>query len=163
RPKGRPYSRIRTLPPAPFMAKTQATSAIIPLVSKLSRWQILRFATAAGMVLAIVLIFRRGAPADATSAALIFLLAILYVSAIWGLRVSIFMSVLATLAFDYYFLPPVGTLTIADPQNWVALAAFLITAITASRLSEQARQRARDANRRRQEIERLYAFTQQML
>ena len=66
-------------------------------------------------------------------------------------------------AFNYYFLPPVGTFTIADPQNWVALTAFLVTAITASRLSEQARRRARDANRRRQEIERLYAFTQQML
>ena len=144
------------------MAKTRASSAIIPLVSKLSRWQIPRFAAAAGIVLAIVLIFRRALPANATSVALIFLLAILYVSAFWGLRVSIFMSLLATLAFNYYFLPPLG-LTIVHPQNWVALAAFLITAITASRLSEQARQRARDANRRRQEIERLYAFTQQML
>jgi two-component system sensor histidine kinase KdpD len=103
------------------------------------------------------------APINATSVALIFLLAILYVSAFWGLRVSIFMSLLATLAFNYYFLPPLGALTLGHPQNWVALAAFLITAITASRLSEQARQRARDANRRRQEIERLYAFTQQML
>ena len=145
------------------MAKVRATSAIIPLVLKLPRWQILRFAAAAGMVLAIVLIFRHVVPANATSVALIFLLAILYVSAFWGLRVSIFMSLLATFTFNYYFLPPLGTLTIADPQNWVALTAFLITAITASRLSEQARQRARDANRRRQEIERLYAFAQQML
>jgi len=150
-----PYSRA--------MAKTGATSAIIPLVSKLSRWQIPRFVAAAALVLAIVLIFRRALPANATSVALIFLLAILYVSAFWGLRVSIFMSLLATFAFNYYFLPPLGTLTIGHPQNWVALTAFLITAITASRLSEQARQRARDANRRRQEIERLYAFTQQML
>jgi two-component system sensor histidine kinase KdpD len=133
------------------------------LVLKLPGWQILRFAAAAGIVLAIVLIFHRLLPADATSLALILLLAILYASAFWGLRVSIFMSLLATLAFNYYFLPPLGTLTIGHPWNWVALAAFLITAITASRLSEQARQRARDANRRRQEIERLYAFTQQML
>ncbi|MGA9057737.1 MAG: DUF4118 domain-containing protein, partial [Terriglobia bacterium] len=145
------------LPHSRAMAKVRATSAIIPLVLKLPRWQILRFSAAAGMVLAIVLIFRRVAPANATSVALIFLLAILYVSAFWGLRVSIFMSVLATLAFDYYFLPPLGTLTIADRQNWVALAAFLVTAITASRVSEQARRRARDANRRRLEIERLYA------
>jgi two-component system sensor histidine kinase KdpD len=122
----------------------------------------LHFAAAVAIVLAIVFIFRRALPANATSVALIFLLAILYVSAFWGLRVSIFMSLLATLTFNYYFLPPLG-LTIGHPQNWVALAAFLITAITAGRLSEQARQRARDANRRRQEIERLYAFTQQML
>ena len=145
------------------MAKTRVTSAIIPSVLKLSRWQIPRFVAAAGMVLAIVLIFRQVVPANPTSVALVFLLAILYVSAFWGLRVSIFMSLLATLAFNYYFLPPLGALPIAHPRNWVALIAFLITAITASRLSEQARQRARDANRRRQEIERLYAFTQQML
>jgi len=102
-------------------------------------------------------------PVNTTSVALIFLLAILYVSAFWGLRVSIFMSLLATLSFNHYFLPALGALTLGNPQNWVALAAFLVTAITASRLSEQARQRARDANRRRQELERLYAFTQQML
>ena len=95
--------------------------------------------------------------------ALIFLLAILYGSAFWGLSVSIFMSLLATLGFDHYFLPPLGTLTLAAPQYWVALAAFLVTAITASRLSDQARRRAGDATRRRQEMERLYAFTQQML
>jgi len=152
-----------TLTYPPVTAKTRAISAIIPLVSKLSRWQIPRYAGAAGIVLAIVLIFRRATPVNATSVALIFLLAILYVSAFWGLWVSIFMSLLATLSFNHYFLPPLGTLTIGDPQNWVALAAFLVTAITASRLSEQARRRARDANRRRQEIERLYAFTQQML
>ena len=99
------------------MAKTRATSAIIPSVSKLSRWQILRFAVAAGMVLAIVLIFRRVVPANATSVALIFLLAILYVSAFWGLRVSIFMSLLATLTFNYYFLPPLGALTIGRPSE----------------------------------------------
>jgi len=115
------------------------------------------------MVAAIVLIFRRVPPVNATSVALIFLLAILYVSAFWGLRISIFMSLVATLSFNYYFLPPVGTFTVADPQNWVALIAFLVTAITASRLSDQARQRTRDANRRRHELERLYAFTQQML
>jgi len=132
-------------------------------VLKFSRWQIPRYVAAAGIVLAIVLIFRRVQPVNATSVALILLLAILYVSAFWGLRVSIFMSLLATLFFNYYFLPPLRTLTIADPENWVALTAFLVTAITASRLSEQARRRARDANRRRQEIERLYAFTQQML
>jgi len=115
------------------------------------------------MVVAIVLVFRRVPPVNATSVAFIFLLAILYVSAFWGLSVSIFMSLLATLSFNHYFLPALGTLTIGNPQNWVALCAFLVTAITASRLSEQARRRARDANRRRRELERLYAFTQQLL
>jgi len=73
------------------------------------------------------------------------------------------MSVIATLAFNYFFLPPVGTFRIADPQNWIALFAFLITAVTASELSERAGREARNANERRRELERLYAFSQQLL
>ena len=69
----------------------------------------------------------------------------------------------ATLAFNYYFLPPVHTFTVADPQNWIALLAFLVTAIVASRLSERARREAENANRRRKEVERLYFLSQQLL
>jgi two-component system sensor histidine kinase KdpD len=122
-----------------------------------------RFAIATGIVAGIVLVYYRLLHVNPTTVALSFLLAILYASAAWGLAAAIFMSVLAALAFNYFFLPPIGTFTIADPQNWVALAAFLITAITASRLSGQARREAHDAIRRRRELERLYAFTQQLL
>src|SRR5262249_24818858 len=58
---------------------------------------------------------------------------------------------------------PVGTFTISDPENWIALVAFLITAVIASQLSERARREALNANRRRNELEQLYAFSQQML
>jgi two-component system, OmpR family, sensor histidine kinase KdpD len=98
-----------------------------------------------------------------TTAALTFLLGVLAVSAQWGLRPAIFMAILATLVFNYYFLPPIGTFTIADPQNWVALVAFLVTAVVASQLSERARREAEDANARRAETERLYRFSQQLL
>lgn len=98
-----------------------------------------------------------------TTAALTFLLAVLAVSAQWGLRPAIFMAILATLVFNYYFLPPIGTFTIADPQNWVALAAFLVTAVVASQLSERARREAEHANARQAETERLYRFSQQLL
>jgi two-component system, OmpR family, sensor histidine kinase KdpD len=77
--------------------------------------------------------------------ALAFLLGVLGISAAWGLREAVFMSVIATLAFNYYFLPPIGTFTIADPQNWIALFAFLVTAVTASQLSARARRGARAA------------------
>ena len=70
---------------------------------------------------------------------------------------------IATLAFNYYFLPPVGTFTIADPQNWIALFAFLATAVTASELSARARRGTRAAVERQQELERLYAFSQLLL
>jgi len=98
-----------------------------------------------------------------TTVALSFLLAILAVSAAWGMVVSIFMSVTAMLLFNYYFLPPIGTLTIADPQNWVALFAFLFTSIMGSQLSARIRKEADAAHSRRREIERLYTFSQKLL
>jgi two-component system, OmpR family, sensor histidine kinase KdpD len=70
------------------------------------------------------------------------------------------MSVAATLAFDYFFLPPVGSLHIADPQDWVALFSFAVTAVLGSNLSARAHTRALDANGRRLEVERLYALSQ---
>src|SRR4029077_174872 len=63
----------------------------------------------------------------------------------------------------YFFLPPIGTFNISDPQNWVALFAFLVTAVTASELSERARRGTQSAVERRQELERLYAFSQLLL
>jgi two-component system, OmpR family, sensor histidine kinase KdpD len=67
------------------------------------------------------------------------------------------------LAFNYFFLPPIGTFTIADPQNWIALFAFLVVSVLASQLSSRARQKAEDASARRREIEKLYTFSQQLL
>ena len=81
-------------------------------------------------VAGIVLFYRHVLRVNQTTVALSFLLAILAVSAVWGMAVSAFMSIAAMLAFNYYFLPPVGTLTIADPQNWVALFAFLARRLT---------------------------------
>jgi two-component system sensor histidine kinase KdpD len=98
-----------------------------------------------------------------TTVALSFLLAILAVSAVWGMVVSIFMSISAMLLFNYYFLPPIGTFTIVDPQNWVALGAFLFTSIVGSQLSARIRKEAEEAHGRRREVERLYAFSQKLL
>ena len=115
------------------------------------------------IVAVVVIICRRIAPVNPTTVALIFLVAVLIVSAFWGLQYSVVVAVLATLAFNYYFLPPYGTLTISDPQNWIALVAFLATALIASELSEKARRQALAATQRRKEIERLYGFSQQLL
>src|SRR5246127_1095299 len=123
----------------------------------------IRYVVAVGTVFLITIFFRRIHVNNPTTVALTFLLTVLIVSTVWGLRVSVFMAVVATLAFNYYFLPPVGTFTIADPQNWAALFAFLVTAVIASQLSERARRAARSADERRHEVERLYAFSQQLL
>src|SRR5229473_6478498 len=120
---------------------------------------VMSLAITAGMIL----FYRHVLHVNQTTVALSFLLAILAVSAVWGMAVSVFMSVLAMLSFNYFFLPPVGTFTITDPQNWVALFAFLITSITGSQLSSRIRKEADEAHRRRREVERLYRFSQQLL
>lgn len=114
-------------------------------------------------VAAITFFYSRVLHVNQTTVALSFLLAILAVSAVWGMVVSAFMSVVATIAFNYFFLPPIGTLTIADPQNWVALFAFLVTSITGSRFSTRIRKEALEAHQRRREVERLYRFSRQLL
>src|SRR5207244_6838824 len=111
----------------------------------------------------IIVFYRHVLRVNQTTVALSFLLAILAVSAVWGMAVSVLMSVAAILAFNYYFLPPVGAFTVADPQNWVALLAFLVTSITGSRLSSRIRREADIANRRLREIAHLYAFSQKLL
>jgi len=100
---------------------------------------------------------------SAATAGFVLLLAILLISATWGLRCAIFMAVVATMFYNFFFLPPIYSFTVADPQNWIALAAFLTTAIIGSQLSERARRRTREANQRRKEVERLYALSQQVL
>jgi two-component system sensor histidine kinase KdpD len=115
------------------------------------------------LVVGATLIGSRWLHLNSTTMALVFLLGVLGISASWGLQQAVFMSVIATLAFNYFFLPPIGTFTIADPQNWIALFAFLVTAVTAGELSERARRGARAAVERRQELERLYAFSQLLL
>jgi two-component system, OmpR family, sensor histidine kinase KdpD len=122
-----------------------------------------QFVAAFGIVVGITAFYRRVLPVNATTVALTFLLAILAVSTIWGMAVSVGMSIAAMLAFNYYFLPPVGKFTISDPQNWVALLAFLIVAVLASRLSTRARQEAAEASARERDIEKLYKFSQGLL
>jgi PAS domain S-box-containing protein len=77
--------------------------------------------------------------------ALAYVLVVLLVATGWGSWPALLASVLATLCFNFFFLPPVYTLTIADPQNWVALGVFLITGVTAGQLSELAKRRAAEA------------------
>ena len=124
---------------------------------------IFRSVVCAVIVAAVVLIYKHVVHPNATTVALTFLLAVLVVSAYWGFWYAAFLAVVSTLVFNFFFLPPVGTLTIADPQNWFALGAFLATAMIAGQLSDRARREAVNANQRRLEIERLYAFSQRLL
>src|SRR5579862_9207300 len=102
-------------------------------------------------------------PANPTTIGFAYLLLVLIVASLWGFFKAAAASVAATLTFNFFFLPPVGRFTIADPQNWVALFSFLTTALIASRLSAEAKRRALDAIARQQDLERLYTFSRAIL
>jgi two-component system sensor histidine kinase KdpD len=122
-----------------------------------------RFTICLVVVAFVTLICFRIIQANATTVALMMLLVVLGVATRWGLIEATFTSLAAVLAFNYFFLPPIGRLTIDDPQNWIALFAFLVTAITTSQLSTRAQRRARESLLRKQESERLYTLSRSML
>ncbi len=113
--------------------------------------------------LIVLIYYRHILEVKTTTVVLTFLLAILVASAVWGLGVSVFMSVIAMMCVDYFFLPPVGTFNVNDPEDWVSLISFLITAVIGSELSARARRQAQEANRQRNEVSRLYEFSQRLL
>ena len=93
---------------------------------------------------------------NSTTVALALLLAVLFIAARMESGPALVASVLAVLCFNFFFLPPFGTLHISEAENWVALAAFLLTAVVAGQLSTRARHRAEEAEAGRREIARLY-------
>ena len=100
---------------------------------------------------------------NALIAGFAYVLVVLVVAARLGLVESLITSVAAMLCLNYFFLPPMLSFTVADPQNWVALFAFLVTAVTASQLSSTVRNRAAEAQARRIEVERLYQLSLSLL
>jgi two-component system sensor histidine kinase KdpD len=98
-----------------------------------------------------------------TTIALVLLLIVLATATFGRLWIAIAVAVIATVAFNFFFLPPIGTLTIADAQNWVALFAFLVVAVIASNLSAAVQARASEAIARRNEVTRLFDLTRDVL
>jgi len=88
-------------------------------------------------------------PNNAT-VALAMVLVVLFVATMWGSWPAVVASVLGGLAFDYYFLPPIGSFAVASVEDWVALGALLVTAVTVGELSARARRRAVKAEAGRQ-------------
>jgi two-component system sensor histidine kinase KdpD len=118
--------------------------------------------SAAGVALVTFCAYRF-IPVNATTVGFAYLLLILIIASTWGFFEAALASVLATLAYNFFFLPPVGTFTISDPQNWIALFSFLSTSLIASRLSDKAEHRAQEAIARRRDVEHLYSFSRSIL
>jgi two-component system, OmpR family, sensor histidine kinase KdpD len=124
---------------------------------------ILRIAASLGTVGLITTVYSKLLPVNPTTIALTYLVAILAIASGWGIAEATTASLVAVLCFNFFFLPPVGTFTIADPQNWVALLAFLLTAVVTSQLSGRARRRQMEAVSRQRDLERLYALSRALL
>ena len=126
-------------------------------------WAVGRIAGSLIAVGAVTAAYTLLIPVNPTTVALSYVVVILLIATRWGIAESTVASFAAMLCFNFFFLPPVGTLTIADPQNWVALVAFLLTAIVASQLSGRARIRNIEAMSRQDDLERLYALSRALL
>jgi len=112
-------------------------------------------ATTGIAVLTLVLLPLR-AHINSTTVGFAYLLLIVFVAILWGSMPALLASVLGMLCFNFFFLPPFHTFTIADPQNWIALGAFFITALAVGQLSARAKRRAEEAEIGKVENRRLY-------
>jgi len=115
------------------------------------------------MLTGIVAVYHLWLHVNATTVALTLLMLVLFLAAKWGLRYGVVTSVAATVCYNYYFLPPIGTFVINDPQNWLGLFAFLTVSVVGSRLAERAREEAEDARLRQRELEVLYGLSRELL
>ncbi|MBV8281904.1 MAG: DUF4118 domain-containing protein, partial [Candidatus Eremiobacteraeota bacterium] len=127
------------------------------------RWVLFRAGAFTLLAFALVALFRVLLHVNQTTAALSFLAVILIAASRWRVGYSIYLSLLCALLYNYFFLPPIGRLTIHDPQNLVALAAFLGASLLVSHLSSRARNEAEIAESRRREVQQLYEFSQELL
>ncbi len=130
----------------------------LPHPTRIARW-LLAFAGVAG----IVEVYRFWLHVNPTTVALTLLLYILLLASLGSLRSVVTVSVAATAAYNFYFLPPVGKFTISDPQNWLALVVFLATAVIAGRLSRRARDEAEQARDRQRELAVLFSLSRELL
>src|SRR5437016_3571666 len=132
-----------------------------PMSTRISRR--LSLAAAVAAVLFVTVVFKEIAVINATTVGFAYLITILLIAASWGIAESVLASIVATICLNYFFLPPLGTWRIADPENWVALFAFLISSLIASDLSNRARRRTAEASAQRIEMERLYALSRSIM
>jgi two-component system sensor histidine kinase KdpD len=108
-------------------------------------------AAVAAVALTTTLIYPLLEVAPPVSTGVTYLVAVLLISVIWGFRLGLLTAVLSALCFNWFHIPPTGRFTIADGENWVALAVFFVAAAIASSVAELARARAADAELRRRE------------
>ncbi len=118
---------------------------------------IVRYCLAAiGVGAGVAILLAAGARVNLTTAALSFVVIVMICAVRWGSGPALLAAIESLLAFNYFFIPPVHTFSIRDPENWIAFAIFVITALVVGQLSSRAQNKALEAETRRVQIERLY-------
>ena len=118
-------------------------------------------AATVGVALATALL--SWAHVNETAAGLIFLTTVVWFATRAGIRRSLYVALLCAISFDYYFLPPTHTFRLAGPQEWVEMLSFAVSCVIVGRLAERARSQTRTAEQRREDVERLYRLSQEMM
>jgi two-component system sensor histidine kinase KdpD len=98
-----------------------------------------------------------------TTAGMVFLVVVVVTATQAGLAISLYSALLCAISFDYFFLPPIHTLTLAGPQEWVSIITFAVSSLVAGRVAERARIQKEQAEQRREDVERLYQLSQEMM
>ena len=115
------------------------------------------------VAIATVAVYALKQVAPVVSLSVVYLPAVLLVSTYWGVSLGLLTALGSAASFNFFHLPPTGRFTIADGRNWVALAAFVVVALTTSAVSELARARTREAERRRAEADLAAALARELL
>jgi two-component system sensor histidine kinase KdpD len=121
------------------------------------RWLL---ATAITIFITAVLVLMR---ADSGTAGLLYLVLVVWAATLAGRAVSIYLAVVASFLFDYYFLEPLHSLGLSGFQSWLAMISFVVACVVVGRVAERARRQTRQAEQRREDVERLYALSQEMM
>ncbi|HMG85708.1 MAG TPA: ATP-binding protein [Terracidiphilus sp.] len=103
------------------------------------------------------------AGARAATAGMVFLVVVVVTASQAELVIALYSALLCAISFDYFFLPPLHTFTLAGPQEWVSILTFAVSSVVAGRVSERARKQKEQAEQRREDVERLYLLSQEMM
>jgi two-component system sensor histidine kinase KdpD len=116
------------------------------------RTHVVRILLAAAAIAAMSLVVQALRPiAPDVSLGALYTIVVLGAAVAWGLAYAICVSAASLLVFNFFFLPPAHTLSLAHARDWTALVVYLVTGIVASELAAKARRRAAEAERRERE------------
>ena len=130
---------------------------VSPYTRKTLRWFV------ASVIVMLTTAALVGLGANSTAAGMVYLVLVVWSATQAGVKLSLYVAVICALAFDYFFLLPLRSIELAGPQQWVAMISFIVCCVVVSRVAERARRETQQAEQRREDVERLYELSQEMM